>query len=183
MNWKSSSIQRRVDRQRRNRFFTLSVFSNRVLNCSMKAVYSETRVLQMVLENRVSVRNTNSIFTWSPVFVSVATEHVLVDSDYCHCWPFVVAEGMECARTEVLLWSSVAHLPFFPRNFNRSKESHQSFAIFWVDAEDHWLHVCFCWSNNRIQDPSFERKICCGSLARSPWCIVLWLGSSLVRKS
>ena len=95
----------------------------------------------MVLENRVFGGNMNSIFTWSPVFVGVATEHALVDSDYCHCWPFVVAEGMECARTEVLLWSSVAHLPFFPRNLNRSKESHQSFVIFWVDAEDHWLHV------------------------------------------
>ena len=97
----------------------------------------------MVFENRVCGENTNSIFTcrWRPVFVTVATEHVLVHSDYCDCWPFVATEGMECARTEVLLWSPVAHLPFFPRNLNRSKEFHQSFVILWVDAEDHWLHV------------------------------------------
>ena len=96
----------------------------------------------MVLEPSIWWEYELNYITWSPVFVSVATEHVLVDSDYCHCWPFGVTEGMECARTEVLLWSPVSHLPFFPRNLNRSKESHQSFVIFWIDAEDHWLHAC-----------------------------------------
>ena len=148
---KFSWIQRPVDRQRRNRFFTVSVFSNRVLNCIMK-----TSILKHVFckwrSNWVSSGNTNSIFTWSPVFLSVATEHVLVDSDYCHCWPFVVTEGMECARTEVLLWSSVAHLPFFSRNVNGSKESHQSFVIFWEAPEDHWIQVNhWMWSEKKRQ--------------------------------
>ena len=116
-------------------------FQMEFLIATMKTVFAETLILQMVLEPSIWLGNRNSIFTWSPVFISVATEHVLVDSDYCHCWPFGVTEGMECARKEVLLWSPVAHLPFFPRNLNRSKESHQSFVIFWIDAEDHWLHV------------------------------------------